>query len=166
MFELFIPVAYVSIFTVVTLLSVFALSDIRTRRVTNTQMIMGIFVGTTSIVLSGHLLLYPVNHVMAILIVTPIAYLLWRMGSIGGADVKCLLLVAIVSPGIELVELQSPLFEVIVGNLLQILLMLATGYLYQQFVHIRSSTTITVRPTPLIPFLLFAYLVTQMLALL
>ncbi len=161
-FELTIP-SVLSLVTVVILLSVFARSDILTRRVPNTQILLAMFIGVIVIVLSGHLILSPINHVLSLIIVTPVSYSLWRLGSIGGADAKCIVVIAMISPGLELAEGRGPLFEVISGNLLQVLIMLICGHFYQRLIHHRRQSQMERVSIPLIPFLLLAYVVTQML---
>ncbi len=82
------------------------------------------------------------------------------MGAIGGADLKTLVILSIVSPGIELALWIDPVLEAIVGGGLMMLIMLILGYLYSNW-----STKTSESGTPLIPFLSVAYVLIQLLAL-
>jgi len=152
--------------TTLILLSVFSYLDLRYRRVSNRVILAGALIGSAVAVLSGHMLLYARLHLLAPFMVVPIAYALWRAGSLGGADAKSLIVVALLSPGLEFAQWDIPFIEVTLGDWLRILLMLLFGLLYQRANAQPQSAVNPEKPIPLIPFLLLSYLLSQLLALL
>ena len=162
MMVLDLSIAAISSFLTVTSLLVFySILDIRLRRVPNEYIVVGGAAGCVVIVITGHLSLNLLLHVTALGIVFVMAYALFRMRSIGGADVKTLLLVALISPGIELTAWNLPLLEAIAGMGGELFVMLLGGYLYWRIKIGDEDST-----PPLIPFLLLGYLVVQLIALL
>lgn len=149
-----------SFFTITSLLVVYSILDIRERRVPNEYIVVGGVVGCIVILLTGHFVSNIVLHVVALVIVFAMGYTLFRMRSIGGADVKSLLLVALISPGIELRVLNIPVLEAVAGMGGVFMVMLLGGYLYWRLEINDENTT-----PPLIPFLLLGYLAIQILAL-
>jgi Flp pilus assembly protein protease CpaA len=109
--------------------------------------------------LNGHLVENALLHLSAILVALLLGYSLFRIGSLGGADVKTILTVAIISPGIEFAIWENPIMEGILIVGLQLVIMLVVGYLISQ----RKTDETDV--IPLVPILLGAYLVLQLLAL-
>ncbi len=149
-----------SFFTITSLLVVYSILDIRERRVPNEYIVVGGVVGSIVILLTGHFVSNMVLHVVALVIVFVMGYTLFRMRSIGGADVKSLLLVALISPGIELRVMNIPVLEAVAGMGVVFMVMLLGGYLYWRLKIDDENTT-----PPLIPFLLLGYLAIQILAL-
>ncbi|MGY5855132.1 MAG: prepilin peptidase [Candidatus Thorarchaeota archaeon] len=149
-----------SFFTIVSLLLIYSILDIRDRRVRNEYIIAGGGLGCIILILSSHFVSDLILHVTAMLIVLPLAYILFRMGSIGGADVKSLLLVALISPGVQLRLLNIPILEAIFGVGVELLIMLTGGYLYWR-IRMKNENA----SPPLIPFLLLGYLAIQLIAL-
>ena len=92
----------VSFGIVVSLLVIYSIIDIRERRVPNEYIVAGGIVGCIALLLTSHFLSNLILHLTALLVVFLMGYALFRMHSIGGADVKSLLLVALISPGIAL----------------------------------------------------------------
>ena len=150
-----------SFLTVTSLLVLYSILDIRQRRVPNEYIAAGGVVGCVVIVLTGHLFSRLLLHVTALVLVSVMAYALFRMRSIGGADVKSLLLVALISPGIELTAWNLPFIEAVAGMGGEFFVMLLGGYLYWR-IRINDETS----TPPLIPFLLLGYLVVQLIAFL
>jgi Flp pilus assembly protein protease CpaA len=148
-----------SILTVLVLLSLYGYLDIRNRQVSNSTVLPGGALALTVVVLSGHLQAQMLLHLCAITFVPILSYFLFRIGALGGADVKILSITAIVSPGFELLDFANPLFESVLSVSIQMLLMLLGGYLYAERFGNHTS------PPPLIPFLLLGYLAIQVLAL-
>ncbi len=149
-----------SFLTITSLLVIYSILDIRQRRVPNEYIAVGSIVGCSVILLTGHLLSNLVLHVTSLVIVFALGYTLFRMRSIGGADVKSLLLVALISPGIELRALNIPVLEAVVGMGVEFFVMLLGGYLYWRIrINDENATP------PLIPFLLLGYLAVQLIAL-
>ncbi len=160
--ELSIPTV-VSFLITTLLLIVYSWMDLKDRKVPNQVMLVGFVIGIGSIVATGHLFERIELHVIACISVSIIAYLLFRLKSIGGADFKSLITIAIISPGIEFTTWESPLFEAIIGAGLQIGVMLFLGAMvWKSSTRVESETR---RPTPLLPLLLVAYVAVQIFAL-
>jgi Flp pilus assembly protein protease CpaA len=155
------PTSLVAFGTAFTILIFFSMLDIRYRRIANHIVLIGGTIGFAVTVFTGHLVQSPLLHLAAFLFVIVICYVLFRIGAIGGADLKILAIVSIISPGIELALWVDPVIEVIIGSGLMILTMLIFGYVYSS----RSMKT-SERSTPLVPFLSVAYVLIQLLALL
>jgi Flp pilus assembly protein protease CpaA len=149
-----------SFLTIISLLVVYSILDIRDRRVMNEAVFAGGAVGCIVLVLTGHFVTNLVLHLTALLLVIPLAYILFRIGSIGGADAKILFIVALISPGIELGIWNQPILEAIIGLGGELIVMLLGGYLYWRFRRNEENST-----PPLILFLLVGYLVIQVIAL-
>lgn len=146
--------------TIMVLLVVYSILDIRDRKVKNELVFAGGAVGCIVSVLTGHFVLWWELHLTALLLVIPLVYLLFRIGSIGGADAKVLFVVTIVSPGIELGIWNQPVLEAIIGLGGELIVMLLGGYFYWRYRRESENST-----PPLIPFLLVGYLAIQVLAL-
>ena len=151
--------AIASFLTVTSLLVIYSILDIRQRRVPNEYIAVGGVVGCVVILLTGHIANL-VLHVTALVIVFAMGYTLFRMRSIGGADVKSLFLVALISPGIELRALNIPVLEAVIGVGGELMVMLLGGYLYWRLKINDDNAT-----PPLIPFLLLGYLAIQLIVL-
>ena len=144
------------------LLLVYSWMDLKDRKVPNQVMLVGFVIGIGSIIVTGHLFEKLELHLIAGVFVCIISYILFRLKSIGGADFKSLITIAIISPGIEFTVWESPLYEAIIGTSLQIGVMLFLGYLVWKYS--TKDENETRRPTPLIPMLLIAYFTVQILA--
>ncbi|MHA2351947.1 MAG: prepilin peptidase [Candidatus Thorarchaeota archaeon] len=149
-----------SFVTVISLLVIYSILDMRERRVKNELVLAGGVVGCIIMILTGHFVTSMVLHATALLIVIPLAYILFRIGSIGGADAKVLFVVAFISPGIELGIWTQPILEAIIGLGGELIVMLLGGYLYWRFRRNYENAT-----PPLLPFLLVGYLAIQVMAL-
>ena len=153
-------VSIVTFFTIISLLVVYSILDIRDRKVMNEVVFVGGVVGCIVLILTGHFIANLVLHLTALLLVIPLAYILFRIGSIGGADAKILFIVALISPGIELGIWSQPILEAIVGLGGELVVVLLGGYLYWRFKRNEGNST-----PPLIPLLLLGYLIVQVIAL-
>ena len=140
------------------LLVVYSIMDIRNRKVRNEFVILGTSIGCVALILTEHFVYNTILHLTALLMILPISYLLFRIGSIGGGDVKILITVALLSPGIELGTWNQPIFEAIIGLGGELVVMLLGGYLYWR-VKNKEKTP------PLIPILLIGYFIVQLFAL-
>jgi Flp pilus assembly protein protease CpaA len=149
-----------SFVTILSLLLIYSFLDIRDRRVTNELVIVGGTVGFIVLILTNHLSSHASLHVIALLLIIPLSYILFRVGSIGGADAKVLFVVALISPGIELGIWSQSILEAIIGLGGELIVMLLGGYLYWRVK--RNSENVT---PPLLPFLLVGFLAIQVLAL-
>ena len=147
------------------ILIVFSIMDIRMRKVSNHYMLVGGVIGFVLVFLSGHLIQNPVLHLTAPIFVIVLSYVLFHIKAIGGADLKALIILSIISPGIELALLTDPILEAVIGGGLEMLIMLTCGYAYSNWSgkYVQQDE---MRVTPLIPFLTIAYVLIQILALL
>ncbi|MHA2377657.1 MAG: hypothetical protein ACXADS_00070 [Candidatus Thorarchaeota archaeon] len=149
------------------LLIAYSVMDLRNRVVRNEYLAVGGVIGFSVVVLSGHLTTNPVLHLTAVIFVTPVSYLLFSIGSIGGADAKSLLIVAIGSPGFEFALWDSPILEAVIGGGLGLFIMMLLGYSYTRWSSSSEDNSEGERPVvPLIPFLLLGYVLIQAIALL
>ncbi len=157
--ELVITVSTISSFSFMTgLFIIYSVFDLRYRKIPNRVMLIGGILGIGVILLSGHLIENVFLHLISVILTLILGYVLFRIGSLGGADVKTLLTIAIVSPGVEFADWNDPLLEgiLIVGVLFITTLM--AGYLISK----RKTENSVI---PLIPVLFSVYLVLQLLAL-
>jgi Flp pilus assembly protein protease CpaA len=143
----------------VSLLIMYSYLDIRTREVPNRGMLIGGIVSLGVILQSDHLIENAILHLTAVLLTLVLGYILFRIGALGGADVKTLFTIAIISPGVEFGSWGNPVLEgiLIVGLLFAIPLMI--GYLKSQR---KTEKTIVI---PLIPIILAVYLAIQLFAI-
>jgi Flp pilus assembly protein protease CpaA len=149
--------------TVTSLLVIYSVLDIRDRRVKNEYSALGLVGGAFVIgLLTGtwRLMDNIVLHVAGILLALPISYILFKIGSIGGADAKVLSIIACLSPGIELGSWNQPILEAIIGLGVELIVMLLGGYFYWRYKRTSENAT-----PPLIPLLLLGYLAIQLIAL-
>ena len=146
--------------TIIILLIGYSILDIRDQRISNQFILLGSLVGAAAAILSGHLIQYPILHVTGFLFMLIVGYALFRIGSFGGADVKIVLILSIVSPGLEFTSWESPILEAIMIAGIQLAVMLGGGLLYSKIKNQENRTG----PIPLIPLLLVAYLLLQLLA--
>lgn len=149
------------------LLIAYSVMDLRSRLVRNEYLALGGVLGFSLAVLSGHLTANSMLHLTAIIFVASVSYLLFKIGAIGGADAKTLLIVAIVSPGIELAIWDSPILEALIGAGLGLFIMLLLGYVYTRWSSsLKSNSDGEYQAVPLIPFLLLGYILIQALSFL
>jgi Flp pilus assembly protein protease CpaA len=147
--------------TALAILIIFSMMDIRERKVSNHYMVAGGVIGFVIVFLSGHLNQNLMLHLAAPIFVIVLSYVLFHIKAIGGADFKALVILSIISPGIEFALWMDPILEAVVGGGLEMFIMLTFGYAYSKW-----SRKYNERGTPLIPFLSVAYVLIQALALL
>lgn len=147
-----------SFLTIISLLVIYSILDIRDRKVKNEIVLAGSIVGCMILLLTGHFVHNIVLHLVALVLVVPLSLILFRISSIGGADAKVLFSIALISPGIELGDWSQPVLEAIVGLGGELIVMLLGGYLYWRCKN-RERTP------PLIPILFMGYLIVQLFAL-
>jgi len=158
---LIITISAISSFVFTTvLLFTYAVFDFRTREIPNRVMLIGGIMGLAIVLRFGHLVEHAMLHLTAVLVTLILGYILFRIGSFGGADVKTIFTIAIISPGIEFASWGDPVFEAILIVGLQLVITLVIGYLIAQ------RKTDGTKVIPLIPILFAAYLVLQILAIL
>jgi len=136
--------------------------DLKDRRVANRVVLIGGIVGFGLVVVTGHIIERSILHLTAVIFVFVISYTMFRLNALGGADVKSLVTVAIISPGIEFTTWDNPVFEAVIGAAMGLLLMILLGFAYWKFTTKPDSKVH--RVTPLLPMLLIAYLFVQLLA--
>ncbi|MFX1367026.1 MAG: prepilin peptidase [Promethearchaeota archaeon] len=142
----------------------YAYLDIRDRRVPNNLMYVSAFFGFFVITVTGHLLENLLLHISALGFMVLVSFLLFRIGSIGGADFKALLVIAMTSPGILFASWSDPVFEGIIAGGLEVAIMLLLGLLYSRISKPENRSD-RKKEVPLLPLLLIAYLAVQLLAL-
>ncbi len=155
----FTVMSIASFLTIIALLVIYSILDIRDRKVRNAIVFVGGVVGCLILVLTGHFVYNVVLHLSALLLVVPLSFILFRIGSIGGADAKVLFTIALLSPGIEMGAWSQPILEAIVGLGGELIVMLLGSYLYWRY---KTGE----RSPPMIPILLMGYLIVQLFALL
>lgn len=147
----------------IVLLCAYSWMDLKDRRVANRIVLIGGIVGFGLVMVTGHIIERSILHLTAVTFMFLISYLMFRLNALGGADVKSLITVAIISPGIEFATWDNPVFEAVIGAGMGLFLMLLLGFVYWKSTSKPDSDVR--RATPLIPMLLIAYLFVQLLAL-
>ena len=117
------PTSIITFVTALVILIVLSIMDIRERKVSNHYILLGGVIGLVIAILKGSLFQEPVLHLTALLFVTLLSYVLFQIKAIGGADLKVLIILSILSPGIELALWANPILEAVVGGGLKILIM-------------------------------------------
>lgn len=157
---LIITMSTIASFVITTaLLIMYSVLDLRTRKVQNQVFLIGGITGFAIILRFGHIVDYALLHLTSVIVALILGYVLFRIGAFGGADVKTLITIAIISPGIEFASWENPILEATIAVGLQLMFTLLFGYLISQ------RKTDETEVIPLIPILLGAYLVIQLLAL-
>jgi hypothetical protein len=157
--DLSVPSIVSFLFMTLTLL-VFSLFDLRDRAVPNRILLTFGAVGVGAAALTGHISRDWILHLVAVTTFLLLGYALFRQGAIGGADFKAIIIVGAVSPGLELGSWTDPVFEAFISSASELALMLLFGYVLWRTFRKKQPRT-----TPLIPGLLVAYLVIQVLAM-
>jgi Flp pilus assembly protein protease CpaA len=157
--EITIP-SILSFAVTATLLLIYAVLDLRTRLVPNQVMIAGGLTGFVIVVLTGHLIDQAVLHLSAGVFMVLVAYSLFRTGAFGGADMKAVVTVAMLSPGIEFASWSDPILEGVLGSGLLLVAVLLGAYLFSRYRPREEGARIT----PLLPVVLAAYILLQLLA--
>jgi len=156
-----ITISAILVFIVVSLLLIgYTILDIHDQLIPNQFILLGALIGITVAILSGHFLNHIILHITTFLFMAIVGYALFQIGSFGGADVKIILILSIVSPGLEFTSWENPIFEAILIAGIQLAIMLGGGYVYSKIRKQNENTG----PVPLIPFLLLSYMLLQLLA--
>lgn len=158
-FDLSMP-SLVSLVVMAGILVLCSYYDLRDGRVSNQVLLLLGIVGLAMVSITGQLFAEWILHATATVTFLVLGYALFRQGAIGGADLKTSLIIGIVSPGVQLGTWTDPVFEAFIASTVQLAVMLFLGYLYWKIPGRPES-----QPVPLIPSLLFAYLLVQVLAL-
>jgi preflagellin peptidase FlaK len=158
--EITVP-SIVSFVSTITLLLIYSLLDLHERRVPNRVMIAGGTIGVGIVTLTGHLFNQMLLHLSAIVFMLCVGYLLFRLRVFGGADVKTVVSIAILSPGIEFSNWSDPILEGAVASGLLLGIVLLSAYLFSK----SERRSEELRMIPLLPIVLVAYLGMQLLAL-
>ena len=88
--------------------------------------------------------------------------MLYRLGALGVADVKALLVVTITSPGLVYGHWENQIYEGVMIGAIEVLVMILVGYSYWLIHRHSSRTSSGKRTVPLLPLLLGGYLAVQM----
>jgi len=160
MFEFTIP-AILSFMAMSSMLVIYGTRDIHSQIIPNRMILVGGTIGTLLVIFSGHFMQHILLHLISVIFVLFLGYALFQIGAFGGADVKVVMIVAIVSPGLEFATWDNPLIEGVVVAGVQLLVMLVGGHVYSRV----RKTMKEGNSIPLIPFLLGAYLSLQLLAI-
>jgi len=153
----------ISFATAVILLLVFSFLDVRERKVSNGLLSAGGLIGCVVSILTGQLFRLPFLYLSTLSFVLALSYVLFRLGALGGADVKALIVVTLTSPGVVYAHWENQIYEGVMIGAIEILAMLFAGYLYSQ-IRLRSGRNSSEeRAVPLIPLLLAGFVVVQMM---
>ena len=153
----------ISFTTAVILLLVFSFLDVRDRKVSNGILSAGGLVGCVVSILTRQLFSRPFLYLSTLSFVLTLSYVLFRLGALGGADVKALVVVTLTSPGMVYAHWENQIYEGVMIGAIEILVMVFVGYLYWQILRRSGRTTSEERVVPLIPLLLVGYVVVQMM---
>ncbi len=153
----------ISFATAMILLVVFSFLDVRDRKVSNGVLSAGGLVGCVVSILTGQIFSLPVLYLSTLSFVLALSYVLFRLGALGGADVKALLVLALTSPGVVYAHWENQIYEGVMIGAIEILVMVFVGYLYWQIRRRSGRTNSEERVIPLIPLLLVGYMVVQMM---
>jgi len=118
-------------------------------------------VGLGIVILTGHLVEHALLHLTAGIFMAAVAYMLFRVGAFGGADVKAVVTIAILSPGIEFGDWSQPILEGIIASGLLLMAVLLVAFAFSTYIQRQENPSVT----PLLPIILVAYLALQLLAL-
>lgn len=146
---------------VILLLLVLSVADIRSRTAPNSYLVGGGGIGILIEIAMG---VEPeiILRVISLAFTMALALSLYRIGAVGGGDVKTLIVVALLSPGLPTTTCDEVLEAVLAGGI-ELFVMLLLGTIHSRF---RSDGGRTSEITPLIPYLLVGYLVVQIASIL
>ncbi|MHA1484712.1 MAG: hypothetical protein ACTSPR_05285 [Candidatus Thorarchaeota archaeon] len=122
-------------------------------------------VGCIVAILTGQISSRLVLYISALTFVLALSYLLFRLGALGGADVKALLVVTITSPGLVYGHWEHQIYEGVMIGAIEVLVMILLGYCYWLIHRHSSRTSSGKRTVPLLPMLLGGYMIVQMIPL-
>ena len=142
------------------ILGVCAALDIRYRRIPNRVVVVFAIIGVAAGAITGHLVEDWLLHLSSTMTFLALGYTLFRLGAIGGGDLKTSLLIGLVSPGLELASWGEPILEAFIISAAELAVMLLLGYIVW-----RRSPSKEHRHVALVPLLFAAYLIVQVVAL-
>ena len=142
---------------VILLLLVLSVADIRSRTAPNSYLVGGGGIGILIEIAMG---VEPeiILRVISLAFTMALALSLYRIGAVGGGDVKTLIVVALLSPGLPTTTCDYEVLEAVLAGGIELFVMLLLGTIHSRF---RSDGGRTSEITPLIPYLLVGYLVVQ-----
>ena len=146
------------------LLVAYSIMDLQDRSVPNRVILVGGIVGLTIAIASGHYFENLVLHSASLVFALVVGYLLFRIGAIGGADVKALVTLSLVSPGISFLSWVDPALEGVMVSGLEMVIMLLLGQFWSYRMNMSKESREYQTPA-LIPFLFVGYLFVQLLVL-
>ena len=147
---------------VILLLLVLSVADIRSRTAPNSYLVGGGGIGILIEIAMG---VEPeiILRVISLAFTMALALSLYRIGAVGGGDVKTLIVVALLSPGLPTTTCDYEVLEAVLAGGIELFVMLLLGTIHLRF---RSDGGRTSEITPLIPYLLIGYLVVQIASIL
>ena len=142
---------------VISLLLVLSVADIRSRTAPNSYLVGGGGIGILIEIAMG---VEPeiILRVIGLAFTVALALSLYRLGAVGGGDVKTLIVVALLSPGLPTMTCDDEVLEAVLVGGIELFVMLLLGTIHSR---LRSGRRQTSETTPLIPYLLVGYLVVQ-----
>lgn len=146
------------------LLAITSKPDLESRVVPNRLVLICGIIGGIVAILTSSITTRFVLHASALMTAIALGLLLHRLGTIGGADFKMLVVMNVTSPGLSFGQWCSSVFEGIVITGLEIAVTLALGYLWWRYKGTCEDPK--ERKPPLIPLLLMAFLSVQLLVIL
>ena len=144
--------------------SVNSFFDLRTRLVPNKLILGETLMSLFVVIISGRLFSQMILHIFSLLIALALGYLLFKIGSLGGGDVKTLVVISLISPGIEPSTMVSYVLEAILGFGVPLIIALLVGQLYIRYYRSISENKEHLQPA-LIPYLFGGYVLLQLLGL-
>ena len=154
----------ISLLGAVIFFSVNSLLDLKSRLVPNNFILGEIVISVFVVVISGRLLSQMTLHIFSLLIALGLGYLLFKIGALGGGDVKTVVVISLISPGIEPTTGVTYLLEAILGFGVPLVIALFVGELYVRYYRGISEHKTNLQPA-LIPYLFGGYLLLQLLGL-
>jgi len=147
---------------VILLLLVLSVADIRSRTAPNSYLVGG---GSIGILIEIAMGVEPeiILRVISLAFTMTLVLSLYRIGAVGGGDVKTLIVVALLSPGLPTMTCDDEVLEAVLAGGIELFVMLLLGTIHSRF---RSDGGRTSEITPLIPYLLVGYLVVQIASIL
>jgi Flp pilus assembly protein protease CpaA len=145
----------------ISLLLIYSIFDIRDRRIPNRVMLVGGIIGLAVTIISGHFYESLLLHLFSLLFTIVLSSVLFKLGAFGGADVKVLITVGIISPGFEFVIWINPIVEAIIAIGIETTIMLFLGSVWWYQTKKNDKGT---QPPPLVPLLLLGYILVTIFA--
>lgn len=139
--------------------------DLKTRKIPNRLILAEGVISLVIVFWSGKILSQPILHLLSMFIALTLGYVLFRTGSLGGGDVKTLLVISLISPGLAFNTTLPITIEAHLGVDIPLIVALLLGHLYIRYYTKRVEEK-TKLPPPLVPYLFGGYILVQLFGLL